>query len=96
MFDGAFANKPEGPVGTGWLSAQTYIPLGFMMSAASMLGIDNAGMEGFDVAKVDEILGLQAQNLSAQTFLVLGYRGDDTWSKGPKVRKVYEDVVHVI
>jgi nitroreductase len=90
---GTITSKPEGAVRDGWLSAQTYIPLGTMMTVASMMGIDNAGMEGFDRAKVDEILGLAGKNLTSLTFFVLGYRGDDAWSKRPKVRHTFEEVV---
>ena len=90
---GAIAGRPEGAVRDGWLAAQTYIALGTMMAAASMMHIDNAGMEGFDRAKVDEILGLKEKNLTSLTFFVLGYRGDDAWSKGPKVRHTLEEVV---
>jgi nitroreductase len=87
------ANKPEGPMRDGWLAAQTYIPLGMMMATASLMGIDNAGMEGFENAKVDEILGLGAKHLASVTFMVLGYRGDDTWSQRPKVRRTMDEVV---
>ena len=90
---GSVMGKPEGPVRDGWLAAQTYIPLGMMMAAASMLGIDNAGMEGFDNAKVDEILDLPAKHLASVTFMVLGYRGEDAWSARPKVRQSIEEVV---
>jgi len=88
--------KAEGAVRDGWLAAQTYIPLGMMMAAASMMGIDNAGMEGFDRAKVDEILGLADKHLASVTFMVLGYRGDDAYSKAPKVRRTIEEVVEYI
>ena len=93
---GAVTGRPEGPVRDGWIAAQTYIPLGMMMAAASMLGVDNAGMEGFDRAKVDEILGLSGKHLASVAFLVLGYRGDDAWSKGPKVRRTIDEVVERI
>ncbi len=96
MATGGIMGKPEGPVRNGWLAAQTYIPLGMMMTAASMMGIDNAALEGFDNPKVDEILGLPEKHLAAVTFLVLGYRGDDGFSKAPKVRRTIEEVVERI
>ncbi len=96
MATGGVMGKPEGAVRDGWLAAQTYIPLGMMMAAASMMSIDNAGMEGFDHAQVDEILGLKEKNLASVTFMVLGYRGDDEWSKRPKVRRSIEEVVERI
>jgi hypothetical protein len=42
---------------------------------------------------VDEILGLPEKHLSSLTFMVLGYRGDDAYSKTAKVRKTFEEVV---
>ncbi len=93
MASGGIMGKPEGAVRDGWLAAQTYIPLGMMMAAASMIGVDNAGMEGFDNAKVDEILGLPEKHLASVTFLVLGYRGDDAYSQSPKVRRTIDEVV---
>lgn len=91
MVTGAIAKKTEGAVRDGWLAAQSYIPFGIMMETASLLGIDNTGMEGFDNAKVDEILGLAPMHLASVTFLVLGYRGDDAYSKRPKVRMSMRD-----
>ncbi len=92
MLDGAVASHPQ-----AWLDTQTYIPLGMMMEAASMLGIDNAAMEGFDPAAVGEILGLEAKNLKAVTMLALGYRSeDDAYAALPKIRQAYEDVVEVV
>ena len=96
MATGGVMGKEEGSVRNGWLAAQTYIPLGMMMAAASMMGIDNAAMEGFDNAKVDEILGLPQKHLASVTFLVLGYRGDDGFSKAPKVRRSVEEVIERI
>ncbi len=93
MATGGVMGKPEGAVRDLWLAAQTYIPLGMMMTAASIIGVDNAAMEGFDNAKVDEILGLKDKHLASVTFMVLGYRGDDGYSKAPKVRRTIEEVV---
>jgi len=86
MVDGAVArNTPE--QNNAWFKNQTYIPLGMMIETASLLGIDNGPMEGFDRTKVDEILGLTAQNLTASTMLALGYRAEDAW---PKTRRAYD------
>lgn len=76
-----------------WLKNQTYIPLGMMMETASLLNIDNAAMEGFDKAQVDDILGLTAKGLTAVTALAVGYRAEEA---GPKTRRAYDDVVEVI
>jgi nitroreductase len=79
-----------------WVSAQTYIALGTMMATASLLSIDNGPMEGFDPAKVDEILGLSGQHLHAVSMLALGYRGEDPMATSPKVRRTKEEVVAVV
>jgi nitroreductase len=93
MATGGIMGIPEGAVRDGWLAGQTYIPLGMMMTAASMLGVDNAAMGGFVNAKVDEILGLPEKHLASVSFMVLGYRGDDAYSKMPKVRRTIDEVV---
>ncbi len=95
MVGGAVSSKSDA-ARDAWLTAQTYIPLGIMVTAASMLGIDNGPMEGFDPAQVGEILGLPAQNLKAVTMLALGYRGDDAYASVPKTRRAFEEVVEQI
>lgn len=53
---------------------QAYIALGFAMLAAAEEGVDSTPMEGFDPAKVDEILGLADKGLRSVILLPLGYR----------------------
>ncbi|MEI6842977.1 MAG: NAD(P)H-dependent oxidoreductase [bacterium] len=79
-----------------WVRSQTYIALGIMMETASLMGIDNAPMEGFQNEKVDEVLGLKVKNLKSATMLALGYRGDDPAGKRPKVRREFDEVVEYI
>ncbi len=79
-----------------WIKAQAYIPLGVMIQTASLLGVDNGPMEGFENEKVDEILGLKDKNLKSVTMLALGYRGGDPTSLKPKIRREFKDVVEVI
>ena len=79
-----------------WVRAQAYIPLGIMIQTASLLGIDNCPMEGFEADKVDEILGLKEKNLKSVTMLALGYRGEDPASLKPKIRKEFDEVVEII
>lgn len=95
MLDGAVAGKDDAEL-DAWARAQTYIPLGTMIAAASLLNIDSGPMEGFDPVKVGEILGLDAKNLNATTMLALGYRGDDAGAARPKVRRDFESVVEFI
>jgi len=72
---------------------QAYIGLGTAMIAAAAEGVDATPMEGFDPAKVDEILGLSAQGLRSVILLPLGYRetGKDWLEKLPKVRRASAD-----
>lgn len=86
-------NKPNPDVLQGWLAAQTYIPLGMMIEAAALMGIDAGPMEGFQPDKVDELLDLKSKNLHATTMLALGHRGDDKYAKLPKTRRAFEEVV---
>ncbi len=53
---------------------QAYIAVGTALLAAAEVGVDATPMEGFDPAKVDEILGLRAQGLRSVVLLPLGYR----------------------
>jgi len=94
MVSGAFVGK--GAAADAWVAHQVYIPLGVMIEAASLLGIDTGPMEGFDPAKVDEILGLSSKNLKSTVMLALGYRGADKGATVPKVRRTFEEVVEVI
>jgi nitroreductase len=88
--------KHENGTLEAWVRAQAYIPLGIMIETASLLGIDNGPMEGFDPAVVDELLGLKEKNLKSLTMLALGYRGEDPAALRPKVRREFDDVVEFI
>ncbi len=56
---------------------QAYIGLGSALLAAAEVGVDSTPMEGFDPAKVDEILGLRALGLRSVILLPLGYRASE-------------------
>ena len=91
--DGAISMRDDAAL-DAWARAQTYIALGVMVETASLLGIDNGPMEGFNPAEVDTILGLEAQNLTATTMLALGYRDEsDHALTRPKVRRDFEEAV---
>lgn len=92
MVDGTIAAKSDDAL-DAWIRSQSYIPLGVMITAAAMLGVDSGPMEGFDPAQVDALLGLTEKNLTATTMLALGYRGNDEAANRPKVRRTYDDVV---
>lgn len=80
-----------------WAQKQAYIALGTMMAAASELGIDNHGAEGFNPEKFDEVLQLSDKNLHTTVLLTLGYRTENPDAKEEmykvKVRKNIEDIV---
>ncbi len=96
VLEGGLAKHQNAGDLNAWLNAQTYIPLGIMIETASLLGVDNCAMEGFDNDKVDEVLGLKEKNLKSVTMLTLGYRGEDPAANRPKVRREFDDVVEFI
>ena len=53
---------------------QAYIGFGIAITEAALLRVDATPMEGFDPAKVDELLDLKEQGLRSTTLLPLGYR----------------------
>ena len=53
---------------------QAYIGLGSALIAAAYEEVDCTPMEGFDPAKVDDILGLRERGLRSVVLLPLGYR----------------------
>lgn len=70
-----------------WASRQVYIALGNFMTSAALLGIDTCPMEGFEPKEVDEILGLEKQNLHSIVLCPAGYRSpDDSFQHQKKVR----------
>lgn len=96
MLESSLIKKKNNGTLEYWIKAQAYIPLGIMIETASLLGIDNGPMEGFQNDKVDEVLGLKEKNLKSVTMLALGYRGEDPASKRPKVRREFDEVVEFV
>lgn len=77
-----------------WAKCQSYIALGQFMTSAALLGIDTCPMEGFEVDKFDEILGLTARGLTTAVLCPAGYRSaDDRYAGLPKVRFTAADVI---
>ena len=56
---------------------QAYIGVGTALIAAAEQQVDSTPMEGFDPAKVDEIMGLAALGLRSVVIVPLGYRADE-------------------
>jgi nitroreductase len=61
-----------------WASKQTYIAMGFGLTAAAVEQVDSTPMEGFNPAGVDEVLGLKEKGLTSACILALGYRNPET------------------
>ena len=77
---------------------QAYIAFSAAIIAAAYEGVDTTPIEGFDPAKVDEILGLREKGLRSCVLLPIGYRDADTdWLVNlKKVRKSTEDLVTIV
>lgn len=77
---------------------QAYIGFGLALTAAAFEGVDSTPMEGFDAAKLDEILGLRERGLRSVTILPIGYRAEEgDWLVNlKKVRRAREDFVTVV
>lgn len=56
---------------------QAYIGLGAALIAAAFEEVDSTPMEGFEPAKLDEILKLRERGLRSVAILPLGYRADE-------------------
>lgn len=96
MVEGSIAFKQGAGTYDAWSAGQTYIALGIMIETASLLGVDNCPMEGFDNAKVDEILDLKTRNLASVSMLALGARGEDGYAALPKTRRSFGEVVEFL
>ena len=74
-----------------WTSNQTYIALGQVLLSCALLKIDATPMEGFDKDKLNELLNLSSQGLSASLLCPIGFRHpEDANIAAKKVRKTKE------
>ncbi|MEQ8908584.1 MAG: NAD(P)H-dependent oxidoreductase [Vicingaceae bacterium] len=81
---------------SNWTAKQTYIALGNLVAACGEMKIDACPMEGFEPAKVNEILGLEEKGLNAAVLATIGYRSEEDETKdAPKVRKSKDDLFEV-
>lgn len=80
-----------------WASKQTYIALANMMTGAAMIGIDSCPIEGFDYAKVNQILAeaglFDANEWGISVMCTFGYRDKEVRKKA---RKTFEQVVKFV
>lgn len=74
---------------------QAYIGLGLALAQAAELKVDSTPMEGFDNAKLDELLDLESKGLKSVLLMPLGYRdADGDWLVNmKKVRKPVDEFV---
>ncbi|WP_163937307.1 NAD(P)H-dependent oxidoreductase [Paraferrimonas sp. SM1919] len=74
---------------------QAYIAFSQAITAAAFEGVDSTPIEGFEPAKVDEILGLKQKGLGSCVMLTLGYRdADKDWLVNlTKVRKPKTELI---
>lgn len=80
-----------------WAAKQAYIALGTALIAAAELKVDACPMEGFDTAKFDDILGLEAKGLKSVVIMPIGFRSaDDATANYKKVRKAKVDMFHFV
>jgi nitroreductase/dihydropteridine reductase len=74
---------------------QAYLAFGVAITEAASLKVDATPMEGFDAAKLDELLDLKSLGLRSTTLLPLGYRDEagDWLVNMKKVRTPIENFV---
>jgi nitroreductase / dihydropteridine reductase len=69
------------PLGEEWqknhTARQAYISFGMAIAAAAEQQVDATPMEGFDAAKLDELLGLGKLGLKSTVILPLGFRAEE-------------------
>jgi len=93
MIKGSFQNKTVEEL-KGWATHQLYLAAGTLLTACATLEIDACPMEGFDKAKVDEILGLNDLGLESRLLIPIGYRStEDKSASAKKLRFSKEDVL---
>jgi nitroreductase/dihydropteridine reductase len=90
--------KQDPEVSFAHAARQAYIGFSMGIAAAAFEQVDATPIEGFEPAKVDEILGLKEKGLRSCVILTLGYRDEkNDWLVNlKKVRKSKEDLVTVI
>lgn len=76
-----------------WEEKQIYIALGTLLLGAATLEINATPIEGFDTAKLDEILNLSSKGLASVVVACIGYHSEDDFNaKLPKSRLPAEQI----
>ncbi len=76
-----------------WMEKQVYIALGTLMLGASVLDVDACPIEGFDVTKLNQVLGLREKGLCASVVVALGYRAHDDFNASLPKSRLAQDVI---
>ena len=88
-----FVNNFDDEAKLVWASKQAYIALGNLLTTCALERIDACPMEGFEVEKYSEILGLEAKGLKPLALVAAGYRSEeDKYASHLKVRKPMADL----
>lgn len=87
--------KQDPEVSFAHAARQAYIGFSMAIAAAAFEEVDATPLEGFEPAKVDEILGLKEKGLRSCVMLPIGYRdADSDWLVNlKKVRKPMSDLI---
>lgn len=77
-----------------WASKQAYIPLGNMMTAAALIGIDSCAIEGFDQKKTEQLLfdkfEVDTSKYGLSYMVAFGYRKE---APRKKTRRKFDDII---
>lgn len=80
-----------------WSSKQAYIALGQVLSTLATLKIDATPMEGFSALDFDKALNLEAQNLTSNVIIPIGYRHNEDQNQHlKKVRRTEDELFELI
>ncbi len=80
-----------------WTCKQTYIPMANMLTAAAILGVDSTPIEGFEQAKIEEILVAEGvydpKHFGVASMIAFGYTNRD---HRPKRRRPMAEVLKIV
>lgn len=95
MMHGSQKQAAEQGILNEWAARQCFISLGFLLSAAAVLGIDACPMEGFQNAAYDKHLGIDEDGYFSVVACSLGYRDkENDWLENlEKVRYDRSEVI---
>ena len=81
-----------------WACKQCYIALGNMLTVAALLGLDSLAIEGFDRAKVEELLQkeglIDTKHIGVAVMCAFGYRANAP--KHAQTRQDFDKVVEFV